>query len=88
MYMSCTASHHSSSAHWHAVAVHRLTVRQRVTGALQIASALAFAHEKHIVHSDLHKENILRTRDESAWKLIDFGNSGRIGEVIIREDSR
>ena len=62
-------------------------MRQRVTAALQIASALAFAHEKQIVHQDMHRGNILRTRDESMWKIIDFENSRRVGEVVLNSDS-
>ena len=60
----------------------RLTLRQKVTGALQIASALVHAHSKKIVHQDIHRGNILRTRDETAWELADFGNSGREGDIV------
>lgn len=66
----------------------RLTERQKVTGALRVASALAYAHEQPIIHQDLHKGNMLRTCDESAWKLADFGNSGKVGEVVMKHATR
>ena len=60
----------------------RLTSQQKVTGALQIASALAYTHSKQIVHQDIQWGNILRTRDETAWKLADFGNSAKEGNIV------
>src|SRR5512141_1799952 len=49
-----------------------LPVRRAVDVAVQMAKALAAAHEKGIVHRDLKPENVFLTKDERV-KLLDFG---------------
>jgi Tol biopolymer transport system component len=49
-----------------------LSVRKVIDYAIQIASALAVAHEKGIIHRDLKPENIFITSDDRV-KILDFG---------------
>jgi len=49
-----------------------LPPQDALTIARDIASALAYAHERQIVHRDIKPENILRSAD-GVWKLTDFG---------------
>jgi eukaryotic-like serine/threonine-protein kinase len=49
-----------------------LPQRKLIEYALQVASGLAAAHDKGIVHRDVKPENIFITRDEHV-KILDFG---------------
>jgi serine/threonine-protein kinase len=52
--------------------VSRLPVEQAVHIAIQIADALRYVHDHHVVHRDLKPENIMLTLDGGV-KLMDFG---------------
>ena len=49
-----------------------IAVEQSLATAVEIARAVAAAHDRGIVHRDLKPENILRARDGSL-KILDFG---------------
>ncbi len=50
----------------------RLSEKQTIDIAIQIASALNYAHQNNIVHRDIKPENILITKDNTV-KIADFG---------------
>ncbi|MBA3538888.1 MAG: serine/threonine protein kinase [Deltaproteobacteria bacterium] len=50
----------------------RLPLQRCVNTALDLASALAFAHRQRIVHRDVKPANVLHAGD-NRWKLADFG---------------
>lgn len=56
-----------------------LDAKSVVRMALQVASAMAYAHSKNILHCDLKPSNLFRTRD-GYIKVIDFGIGRVIGE--------
>jgi tetratricopeptide (TPR) repeat protein len=62
-----------------------LTGEEAVTIASQIASGLARAHEKGIIHRDIKPQNILLTRDGEA-KIIDFGLAKLAGRTKLTRD--
>src|SRR5215831_13112590 len=51
---------------------HRLDLKEAINVAIQVASALASAHEAGIVHRDIKPENIMLRRDGYV-KVLDFG---------------
>ncbi len=51
---------------------HRLSTRERLQLFLKVCSALAFAHQRLVVHRDLKPGNILITESRTP-KLLDFG---------------
>ena len=53
-------------------APHPLPLRRTIDYAIQIAEALAVAHEKGIIHRDLKPENLFVTTDRRV-KILDFG---------------
>jgi len=50
----------------------RLPLGRGISVALDLASALAFAHRQRIVHRDVKPANVLHA-GENRWKLADFG---------------
>ena len=63
----------------------RMSADEAVAIAAQIASGLAAAHEKGIVHRDIKPQNILLTRDAEA-KIIDFGLAKLAGKTKLTRD--
>ena len=51
----------------------RLSVREALEVATQVASALTAAHKAAIVHRDIKPENIMVRHDDAVIKVLDFG---------------
>ena len=66
------------------LAAGRIEIRAAVDIAIQIASALAAAHEAGIVHRDVKPENIL-IRPDGIAKLVDFGIAKLSQEHRLRQ---
>src|ERR1051326_2724918 len=63
-----------------------MPVRKAIDYAIQIASALAVAHEKGIIHRDLKPENVFITSDGRV-KILDFGLA-KLAEDAREADGR
>src|SRR5438093_3186596 len=55
--------------------------------ASQIASALAYAHERGIMHRDIKPQNIVLT-PEGAVKVLDFGLAKRTNLALLQAEGR
>ena len=55
-----------------------LTIGEKVNMAYSLATALQWAHQKLVVHQDVHAGNILQTLDGKGWRLADFGSAGEM----------
>jgi eukaryotic-like serine/threonine-protein kinase len=51
----------------------RLSVREALDVATQVASALAAAHKAGVIHRDIKPENLMIRHDDSIVKVLDFG---------------
>jgi len=63
----------------------RMELREAVDVAIQVASALAAAHETGIVHRDIKPENIM-LRPDGYVKVLDFGIA-KLAESAFAEDT-
>lgn len=54
-----------------------IDVERRLKYSIQIASALAYAHRRHVAHLDLKPANVLITQDDNC-KVGDFGCSQKV----------
>ena len=65
----------------------RLPVAEAVAYAVEIARALAYAHQRHIVHRDVKPQNVLIDEEGSA-KVTDFGIARSVEEEGLTADGR
>lgn len=64
----------------------KLEVKEAVDIAIQIASGLARAHEKNIVHRDIKPDNIIIT-NRNEVKILDFGLAKLTGQTQLTKDT-
>ncbi len=62
----------------------KLTIRERLKIFQKICSAIAYAHQRQIVHRDIKPTNILMRRDGTP-KLLDFGIAKILDPNLIHE---
>src|ERR671933_576638 len=65
----------------------RLPVAEAVAYAIEIARALGYAHQRHIVHRDVKPQNVLIDEEGSA-KVTDFGIARSLDEEGLTADGR
>ena len=65
----------------------RLPVAEAVAYAVEIARALAYAHQRHIVHRDVKPQNVLIDAEGSA-KVTDFGIARSLDQEGLTADGR
>ena len=65
----------------------RLSETEAVKYAVQVAGALAYAHEKGVFHSDIKPENVLVTEDGIA-KALDFGIAQTVNRTLSTSEAR
>ena len=63
-----------------------LPIERAIDYAIQIASGLVAAHDKHIVHRDLKPENLFVTHDECV-KILDFGLAKLTHAAAVEADA-
>jgi serine/threonine-protein kinase len=67
--------------------VGRLPVAEAVAYAIEIARALGYAHQRHIVHRDVKPQNVLIDAEGSA-KVTDFGIARTLDQEGLTADGR
>jgi serine/threonine-protein kinase len=67
--------------------VGRLPVAEAVAYAVEIARALGYAHQRHIVHRDVKPQNVLIDAEGSA-KVTDFGIARTLDQEGLTADGR
>ncbi|HEV7462159.1 MAG TPA: protein kinase [Solirubrobacteraceae bacterium] len=65
----------------------RLPVAEAVAYAIEIARALGYAHQRHIVHRDVKPQNVLIDAEGSA-KVTDFGIARTLDQEGLTADGR
>lgn len=63
-----------------------MVASEKIAMLFPIFSALAYAHQKHVIHKDIKPENILVNSEHKCF-LIDFGNAALLDMDREQEDS-